>query len=140
VLAVAVLAIVLIPGGTGRDEQSEGGAGSNGSGKAEARGAARELAKLRGVEVRLKAEAEVWVCLVDGKGDPLVEGQILDAGAEEGPFRSGSFTLSLGNGEVTMLIDGKQAEIPATSSPIGYSIDSTGSISELNETDRPTCT
>jgi hypothetical protein len=38
-----------------------------------------------------------------------------------------------------MLIDGKAAEIPATSSPIGYSIDSLGSLTQLNETERPTC-
>ena len=44
-------------------------------------------------------------------------------GAEEGPFRSGSFTVSFGNGEVEMHIDGKDSEIPASSSPIGYAID-----------------
>ena len=39
-----------------------------------------------------------------------------------------------------MLIDGKQAEIPPTSSPIGYSIDSAGGLTELDEAERPTCT
>ena len=41
------------------------------------------------------------------RGNSLVNGQILEAGAEEGPFRSGSFTVSFGNGEVSMLIDGR---------------------------------
>ena len=77
--------------------------------------------------------------MLDAKGKPLVDGQILEAGAEEGPFHSGSFTVSFGNGEVSMLIDGKEAEIPATSSPIGYSIDSSGSLTELAEAERPTC-
>jgi hypothetical protein len=93
-----------------------------------------------GVSVRLTASAEIWVCLLDAGGRHLVDGRILEAGAEEGPFRSGSFTVSFGNGEVSMLIDGKQAEIPATSSPIGYSIDASGELKPLSETERPTCT
>lgn len=89
--------------------------------------------------MRLAANAEVWVCLLDASGRHLVDGQILEAGAEEGPFHSGSFTVSFGNGEVSMLIDGKEAEIPATSSPIGYSIDSSGRLTELSEAERPAC-
>jgi hypothetical protein len=93
-----------------------------------------------GVAVRLAASAEVWVCVLDARGQRLVDGKILEAGAEEGPFHSGSFTVSFGNGEVSMLIDGKEAEIPATSSPIGYSIDAAGALTELSEAERPTCT
>jgi hypothetical protein len=91
------------------------------------------------VSVRLSASAEVWVCLLSASGEHLVDGRILEAGAEEGPFHSGSFTVSFGNGEVSMLIDDKEAEIPATSSPIGYSIDSSGALTQLNEAERPTC-
>jgi Helix-turn-helix domain len=103
----------------------------------------REIAKERaraGVSIRLAANAEVWVCLLDAGGRRLVDGQILEAGAEEGPFRSAGFTLSFGNGEVSMRIDGREASIPPSSSPIGYSIDSSGTLHELSESDRPTCT
>jgi len=93
-----------------------------------------------GVSVRLSATAEVWVCVLDDASQPLVDGQILEAGAEEGPFRSGSFTVSFGNGEVTMLVDGKRADIAATPSPVGYSIDADGRLIELSEAERPTCT
>src|SRR5262249_39444766 len=93
-----------------------------------------------GISVRVSANAEVWVCMLDETGRALVDGQILEAGAAEGPFRSGSFTVSFGNGEVTMLIDGREADIPATSSPIGYSIDSSGGMTQLSEAERPTCT
>ena len=93
-----------------------------------------------GVSVRLAATAEVWVCVLDAGGRQLVDGAILESGATEGPFRSGSFTVSFGNGEVSMRIDGKQADIPATSSPIGYAIDSKGQLTELAESERPTCT
>jgi hypothetical protein len=77
--------------------------------------------------------------VLNGDGKELVDGLILEAGGEEGPFRSGSFTVSFGNGEVTMLIDGREAEIPATSSPVGYAIDSSGKLTALDEAERPPC-
>lgn len=143
VIAVAVIAIVAIPGGGG-------GAGSRDAGPARhhreqaAGGSPQAQAPLpaparTGVTVELKASAEVWACLLNARGKALVDGLILEAGAREGPFHSGSFTVSFGNGEVRMLIDGREAEIPATSSPVGYAIDSAGRLTKLSETERPTC-
>jgi cytoskeleton protein RodZ len=138
VAAIAVFALPGGGGGGGGTTQRGGGEGATGqAGGNPSRTTARQLPA--GVSVRLTANAEVWVCLLDSAGKRLIDGQILEAGAGAGPFRSDSFTLSFGNGEVTMLIDGKQAEIPATSSPIGYSIDSSGGLTELAETERPTC-
>ncbi len=137
VILVAVVAIVAIPGGGG-----SGGSEGSRNEPPPARHPHREPQpppSNQGVSIRLAAGGEVWVCLLNAKGRPLVDGQILETGAEEGPFRSGSFTVSFGNGEVSMHINGKEAEIPATSSPIGYSIDSTGGLTELDEAERPTC-
>lgn len=140
VVAVAVLAVVAIPDGGG-----DGGSGSSAPAPASSKPGrekeeeARPVTVKQGVSVQLTASAEVWVCVLNGRGDPLVDGQILQAGAEEGPFRSGSFTVSFGNGEVEMRIDGREAEIPATSSPVGYAIDASGSLTELGEAERPTC-
>ena len=92
-----------------------------------------------GLSLELAATAEVWVCVLNGQGEPLIDGQILTEGAEEGPFSSGSFTVSYGNGEVSMRIDGKEAEIPVTSSPIGYAIGEGGELEPLNDGERPTC-
>jgi len=94
----------------------------------------------RGHSLKLQAKGEVWVCLLDGAGKPLVDGQILDAGEAAGPFRSGSFTLALGNGAVTMTVDGEQANTPEPSSPIGFAVDRRGKVRELPEGERPTCT
>jgi cytoskeleton protein RodZ len=138
VIAVAVIAIVAIPSGNG------GGAGSpnrRGRGvvhKAKPEAKPRTAIKT-GVTVELAARAEVWTCLLDAKGRALVDGLILGTGAKEGPFHSGSFTVSFGNGEVRMLIDGREADIPATSSPVGYAIDSAGRLTKLDEAQRPTC-
>ncbi len=91
------------------------------------------------VSVRLTASAEVWVCLLDASGKRLIDGRVLGSGTQEGPFHSGSFTVSFGNGEVSMKIDGHLASIPATASPVGYSIDSSGKLKQLPESERPTC-
>ena len=138
VIAVAVIAIVAIPSGGG------GGGGSAHHRHEVARKANPEAKPARpsigaGVTVELTASAEVWTCVLNAKGKALVDGLILEAGAEEGPFHSGSFTVSFGNGEVKMLIDGREAEIPTTSSPIGYAIDSAGRLTKLDEAERPTC-
>ncbi len=138
VFAVAVIAIVAIPSGGG----GEGGPKHQPrelahKPRSEAKPAPAPVET--GVTVELAASAEVWACLLDAKGKPLVDGLILEAGTEEGPFHSGSFTVSFGNGEVKMLIDGREAEIPATSSPVGYAIDSAGKLTKLDEAERPTC-
>jgi len=144
VVAVAVIAIVAIPSGGDGDEGGGGEVdapapaktGKATAGKAEP---SSSPAPQSGVSVELAANAEVWVCMLNGGGRALVDGLILEAGGEEGPFHSGSFTVSFGNGEVTMLIDGREAEIPETSSPIGYAINSSGKLTELDEAERPTC-
>lgn len=92
-----------------------------------------------GLTVVLVAKAEIWVCLLGKEGEPLVDGRVLEAGAKEGPFNSDSFTVSLGNGEIAMRIDGRPADIPATPSPVGYEIGPKGELEELPEGERPTC-
>jgi len=141
VIAVAVLAIVALPGGGGEPGNRKGAGNRSNPGPAATKGAESQAHAIRSrVSMRLAASAEVWVCLLDAKGHHLVDGQILEGGAEAGPFRSDSFTVSFGNGEVSMTINGQEAEISPTSSPIGYSIDAGGRLSQLSESERPTCT
>jgi cytoskeletal protein RodZ len=92
-----------------------------------------------GVAVRLAATAEVWVCLLDSDERALVDGQILEQGAEAGPFRSDGFEIALGNGSVEMFVDGEQAEVPPSSSPVGFVIDGEGELVALEEGERPIC-
>lgn len=141
VLAVAAIVIVTLPNGGGDGGKGVAQRPPQPQGDRESANQADTGQTLQqGVSMRLAASAEVWVCILDAQGQHLVDGQILEAGAAAGPFRSGSFTVSFGNGEVSMLIDGKEAEIPTTSSPIGYTIDSSGELTQLSETERPTCT
>jgi len=143
VSALVVAALLVIGLSTGG-----GSSGTDGSKNAQGRQGINSAQKAKQVSpeassghtLQLAAEGEVWVCLFNGRGKPLIDGRILDSGETEGPFRSGSFTLALGNGAITMTVDGKQANTPEPSSPIGFAIDSGGSVRELPEGERPTCT
>jgi hypothetical protein len=141
-LITILVAVGLLSGGGGSQSRpsaqkgQQAGRGSRGHDK----GKTKKAAGPKALSLRLTATADVWVCLLDGKGRRLVDGQILAGGSEAGPFRSGSFTFSLGNGEVKMTVDGEQENIPATSSPVGYRIDHSGKLVPLSEGERPTCT
>lgn len=131
-----LIAIVLLSQGGGSDQGSV--PVGSGSGDRATHVPVRSQAA-PGVSLRLATTGEIWICLLDAKGKPLVDGEVLEAGAEEGPFHSGSFTVSFGNGEIEMRIDGKKAEVPPSASPIGYEVLSDGRLRSLSETERPTC-
>jgi len=141
VLAVGAIAVLAIPGGDGGGGEGPAvqSAPQPGAGAETSNGRGRVPEPPGGVSMKLVANAEVWACVLDGDGRRLVDGQILQAGEEAGSFRSGSFIVSFGNGEVTMTIDGKRTEIPPTASPVGYAIGSSGQLNELSESERPTC-
>jgi len=146
IVSVALVAVLLVIGLT------SGGNGSKGTSEEEPRvgiGPAVPVAPAGGegggsrgeeVSVSLTANAEVWVCLLDAGGERVIDGQILEAGAEAGPYRSGSFTAAFGNGEVVITVNGQQQSIPQSSGPIGLSIEAGGAMHELPEGERPTCT
>lgn len=100
----------------------------------------REFVAQPGVALQLAATAEVWVCLLDAAGEPLIDGAILEPGAEAGPFRAEGFTVAFGNGEVELTIDGDLADTPPSASPVGYEIESGGGLTPLEEGERPDCT
>jgi transcriptional regulator with XRE-family HTH domain len=139
-LVVAALLVVGLSTGGSSDSGTTSGKNSHRPGaRAEAGHRHRKHPAPAGHSLLLAARGEVWVCLLDARGKPLVDGLILAPGESEGPFRSGSFSLALGNGAVTMTVDGKQANIPEPSSPIGFAVRSDGSVRELPEGERPTC-
>jgi hypothetical protein len=143
-LVAVLVAVGLSSGGDGSPESggpagTQQRSGSQDGGKGGSGAETTRPEQPGGHVVTLTANAEVWVCLIDASGEPLIDGQILSAGASEGPYRSGSFTVSFGNGLVTMMVDGQQASIPETASPIGYEIDA-GELRQLSEGERPTCT
>jgi transcriptional regulator with XRE-family HTH domain len=144
VVSLALVGLVIAIGLTGGDDDGNGSPSAPNAQPDSKRNAVkserRAVAVQPGVAVRLEATAEVWVCLLDSDEEPVVNGEILQAGAEAGPFRADGFTASFGNGEFELTIDGKPAETPSSSSPIGYEIDSGGDLTPLEEGERPDCT
>ncbi len=156
--AVIVVAIVLISAGGGEESggASKGtdsaganakggakGAGKGASGKSNGATAGKRAgagtAKARGVKLEIQPTAEVWTCVLDGNGKPLVDGLTLAPGETKGPFHARSYTAAFGNGSVHILVDGKRAMTSPTPSPMGVSVGSQGKVRELPEGERPSC-
>jgi hypothetical protein len=136
-ILVAVVVGIALAGGNGGSSSPTTASGGRKVQKKQAQ--APTVTSKPGVAVRLAATAEVWVCLLDAREEPLVDGQILEEGAEAGPFRSDGFEVALGNGSVAMFVDGKQARVPPSSSPVGYRVDQRGKLIALEEGERPSC-
>jgi len=147
VAVFAILVAVLIGIGlAGGDDGGDGGSPATTpkatkNGGAQTRSQAQAPAASAGSKVALEltATAEVWVCLLDAAGEPLVEGQVLAAGESAGPFHSKRYELALGNGSVEMTVDGSAAALEESSSPVGYAVGPDGQVSPLEEGERPDC-
>ncbi len=159
VVAIVVAVILLVSGGGGEGakeatggggaggksgtgkEASGGDKGANGKGGA-GKSAANGKEKAGGapaVSLKIEPTAEVWACVLDAKGKPLVDGATLAAGETSGPFHSRSYTAAFGNGSVRIFIDGVRAKTPSTPSPMGFSVDRHGKLREIPEGGRPSC-
>jgi cytoskeleton protein RodZ len=161
VLAAIVAAIVLLAsgGGSGGGKEANGGgsgsgqgaagagkgakqggagkgAGGNGAGKQGKTGAGSSTSK---VSLEIEPTAEVWACVLDAKGKPLVDGLTLAAGETAGPFKSRSYTAAFGNGSVHVLVDGVTAHTPSAPSPMGFIVSPKGKVHEIPEGERPSC-
>jgi cytoskeleton protein RodZ len=139
-LAAVLVAIGLssLDGGSTPSSQTRNRGGGEG-GRLAPGTSGQPTKRAAGATLALTATAEVWVCLLDRRGRALIDGQILEAGTEAGPYRSGGFTVSLGNGAVKMTVGGRAADIPPTADPIGFAIDRGGALRQLSEAERPTC-
>jgi cytoskeleton protein RodZ len=134
-LLAAIVAIALSSGGGGSSSTTL----SNQPKEQRGKPGRENVSAKPGVTMRLVASAEVWTCLLDADSRALVDGEILSEGSEAGPFRSDGFELALGNGSARILVDGKPAAIPPSSSPVGYKIDGKGELIALEEGERPDC-
>ena len=139
-ILVGLLAMVIVMSLGGSDE---------GDGEREASVADRETrepapaeegspAPGKTVEVELRSIGPVWVCLVDGRGRALVNGETLVSGERRGPFDGPLFAVTFGNGSIEMTVDGEPVRIPAVAEPLGYRISASG-LRELEPSSQPTC-
>jgi len=92
----------------------------------------------RAVTLQLVPTAQVYVCLVDGRGKKLIPGQIFTAGQSIPVETASKLLLTLGNNGVTMKVNGKSVSVPASSTSIGYRLTPTG-MTPLPPAQQPTC-
>jgi cytoskeleton protein RodZ len=90
------------------------------------------------VSLELHSTADVWVCLVDERDRPLVNGETLAANQVRGPFDAAGFDVTFGNGSVQMTVNGQPAKIPDVSEPLGYRVTPSG-VRKLDPSSQPTC-
>jgi cytoskeleton protein RodZ len=154
VLIAVIVGIVLVlsssggggkkDGGAGEAPQAgakgaTGGAGKEGAGGAKHAAAPHRATKPKLISLAIEPTAEVWACVEDAKGKPLVDGRTLAAGEAAGPFHSRSYTAAFGNGSVEVRVDGKRVRMPASSDPVGIAVDRHGKVKELPGGKRPSC-
>ncbi len=87
----------------------------------------------------LKPTGVVYVCLIGEGGRKLIPGLDLQPGQSTQTFRSRHFTVTLGNNQVTMYVDGTPRAIPSSSGAIGYSITKARGRQTLPSSQQPTC-
>ncbi len=88
--------------------------------------------------VALQPTGTVWVCLVDHAGAPLVNGETLSVGDNRGPFKDRDMKLTLGNGQIRIILNGKDVPIPSAAEPVGFDLTPQGA-QPLSSSARPTC-
>jgi cytoskeleton protein RodZ len=138
-VAAALVAVIVILGVTGNSSNNSS-PGSGGKAANSKRGKHHGGANSKpGVSIQLTATAEVWVCALAADGTRVVNGAILPAGTQEGPFRSGKFDLAFGNGSVDLKVNGKPFQVQNTPSPVGYEVTPNGT-RLLQPGTRPNCT
>jgi cytoskeleton protein RodZ len=126
--------------GNGGGAQGKGGGKLGGGGKnTGGEGAATGAGAATTVALAIEPTAEVWACVLDAHGKPLVDGATLAPGESVGPFHSKGYTAAFGNGEVDVKVNGKLAATPETPSPMGFTVTPQGKLHALPEGKRPSC-
>ncbi len=141
VLAVIVLLVVLLVAGSG-SKSGSGASTHTGTGqKAHTQGSAGAThgSGAREVTLSLHATSVVYVCLLGDAGRKLIPGLELKAGEITPTYHARRFEVTLGNSDVTMVIDGRPRSVPASSEAIGYSVSKARGRHTLPAGSKPTC-
>jgi Helix-turn-helix domain len=136
--AIVIVGVLLVLGLTGGDDDEGGG----GQSRAEARQERREerqrqerrqerreqqaAQQPQRVALRLEIDSTVTVCLLGDSERPLIDGQVLIAGSEEGPYEAERFELRFPSGydrgQFTLFLNGEPRRLPETLGPTAFVI------------------
>ena len=127
----AAVAVVLVLGLTGSDDDGKSGSrqkGGDGNAQGGAGGPNDGAARSQPVKLALVTRDSMEVCLVTGDGRALIDGQALVLGTEAGPFTppADNYRLDLATGgALTLTLDGKSRSVRSRD-PASYRISSDG--------------
>jgi cytoskeleton protein RodZ len=125
----AAVAVVLVLGLTGSDDEGKNGSRQKGR-PANAQGGVGGpndgATASQPVRLALVTRDSMELCLVTGDGRALIDGQTVTSGAREGPFTADNYRLDLARGgAVTLTLDG-ESRAYRSRDPASYRIDSSG--------------
>jgi cytoskeleton protein RodZ len=122
-----------VPARTTTTKAATSGSGSS-SKKTKAAAGSSKLVRL---QVIATGPGPVFACLVDASGQARIPGAVLNEGTSNGPYRSRSFRLRLGNGNARVRVNGKLRDV-ADESPVAYKI-SKGKFTKVSVSSVPSC-
>ena len=93
----------------------------------------------RDVRLRIVATGEVYVCLEDARGRPVVDKETLVAGDRTRTFRSRRFRVTFGTANARMRVNGRTYAVAESQDPVGYELRPGRRPQRLPESRRPTC-
>jgi hypothetical protein len=141
VLAVACFAGVVgliiglvASGGGGGDSERVGGGAIAGS-----RTTTVAVTPAAPISIELRTKKLVWVCLLNQRSRPLINGLNLLANQTVGPYDGKDFEVSFGNGSIDLTVNGKPVNVPPIAAPLGYRITPDGA-TRLPASEQPSCT
>jgi cytoskeleton protein RodZ len=91
------------------------------------------------VKLLLIATGPVYVCVVDGAGRRLVNGQTLAAGQRTPRLTGRRLLVNFGTSNVSMHVNGKTYAVAASPNPVGYELRPGRRPRRLSDTQRPSC-
>ena len=74
------------------------------------------------VSVSILATGQVYVCMEDARGRPVVNKRTLEAGQRTRTYRSRSFKVTFGTAEARIRQNGKTYRVAQSRDPVGYSL------------------
>jgi hypothetical protein len=90
------------------------------------------------VTLQLVPTGRVYVCLVDGTGQPLIPGQIFSPGQTIPTETKSKMLLTLGNNSVQMKVNGKTVPVAPSATSIGFTLIPSGA-EPLSASQQPRC-
>jgi Helix-turn-helix domain len=91
------------------------------------------------VSVEITTHALVWVCLVDQRQRPVINGLNLVRDQTVGPYNGKEFDVTFGNGKLDLTVNGQPVDVPNIAAPFGYRITPDGA-TRLAASEGPSCT